>query len=345
MAIDYLLKLKGYVGGWSFDADFVDWKLSQNKDKEVHVLIDSLGGDVGTALSICNAFRNHGNVTVHFAGLNASAATIASLGAKKICIDENAMYLVHKVSTLVASWASMNADQLAAYIENLDKEKKNLEKFDLNIASMYAAKCKKEKTDLLALMKEGGWLTAAEAKEWGFVDEISIVENAKEPKLTAAMAASLTANGIPLPSIEIEPESSKWFSAFLSKLSSIFDRKSAAEVTKYVTNITDNIMKKVFTNIGKLLNVQEFTADDGKITVTDEQMQAIENEIARLNTENSQLKADLATRDEQIDALKKKPAEDTHQINNNGGGAAPEENPFTDFVNTAREAAELSNLV
>ena len=169
--------------------DFVDYKLSQNKDKEVHVLIDSLGGDVGTALSICNAFRNHGNVTVHFAGLNASAATIASLGAKKICIDENAMYLVHKVSTLVASWASMNADQLAAYIENLDKEKKNLEKFDLNIASMYAAKCKKEKTDLLALMKEGGWLTAAEAKEWGFVDEISIVENAKEPKLTAAMAA------------------------------------------------------------------------------------------------------------------------------------------------------------
>lgn len=83
MAIDYLLKLKGYVGGWSFDADFVDYKLSQNKDKEVHVLIDSLGGDVGTALSICNAFRNHGNVTVHFAGLNASAATIASLGAKK----------------------------------------------------------------------------------------------------------------------------------------------------------------------------------------------------------------------------------------------------------------------
>ena len=73
----YNLHLKGYVGGWDFDSDYVDYVLNKNTDKEVSVLIDSLGGQFNTALSISSAFRRHGNVHVHFVGMNASAATIA----------------------------------------------------------------------------------------------------------------------------------------------------------------------------------------------------------------------------------------------------------------------------
>lgn len=73
----------GYVGGYDFDRSYVDYILGQNKDKEVNVLIDSLGSSLATALSIASAFRNHGYVNVHFVGMNASAATIASLGASK----------------------------------------------------------------------------------------------------------------------------------------------------------------------------------------------------------------------------------------------------------------------
>lgn len=336
--MNYLLKLKGYVGGYAFDADYVDYRLSQNKDKEVHILIDSLGGDVGAALSIAKCFRDHGNVTVHFSGLNASAATIASLGAKHIAIDSNAMYLVHKVSTLVASWASMNADQLSAYIENLDKEKKNLEKFDLNVASMYAAKCKKKKEALLSLMKEGAWLTAEEALEWGFVDEIATIENAQEPKLSASMAASLTAEGLPLPPVEMEQDGSRGFADFFGRLAALFASK------KQKINTIPSIMKKVYTNICKLLNQQEFTADDGKITVTDVQMQSIEDEMARLQNENAQLTADLADRDAQLAELRKKPAEETRQVNGNGGGA-PSESPLKEYADNARQAEELYNLI
>lgn len=42
----YNLHLKGYVGGWDFDSDYVDFVLNKNTDKEVAVLIDSLGGQV-----------------------------------------------------------------------------------------------------------------------------------------------------------------------------------------------------------------------------------------------------------------------------------------------------------
>lgn len=95
---NYNLHLKGYVGGWDFDSDYVDFVLGKNADSEVHVLIDSLGGSLATALSIVAAFRNHGNVHVHYVGMNASAATIASLCAKHVSIDSSAMYLVHKCS-------------------------------------------------------------------------------------------------------------------------------------------------------------------------------------------------------------------------------------------------------
>lgn len=64
----YNIQLKGYVGGWDFDRSDVDAVLSENDGKQVNVLIDSLGGSLATGLSISAAFRNHGNVNVHFMG-------------------------------------------------------------------------------------------------------------------------------------------------------------------------------------------------------------------------------------------------------------------------------------
>ncbi|MCH5220270.1 MAG: hypothetical protein J1F20_06825 [Muribaculaceae bacterium] len=94
----YNLHLKGYVGGADFNRNAVDNILAKSSGKQVNVLIDSLGGSLATGLSISAAFKNHGNVSAHFAVLNASAATIASLGASHISIDAGAMYLAHQCS-------------------------------------------------------------------------------------------------------------------------------------------------------------------------------------------------------------------------------------------------------
>ena len=103
----YNISLKGYVGGYDFDRNTVDSVLAKNDGKEVNVLIDSLGGSLATGLSISAAFKNHGNVNVHFVGLNASAATIASLGAAHISINAGAMYLVHQCSMAFFEWGSL----------------------------------------------------------------------------------------------------------------------------------------------------------------------------------------------------------------------------------------------
>src|SRR5574344_2311578 len=145
----YNLHLKGFVGGADFDRNYVDYVLAKNAGKDVNVLIDSLGGNLATALSIAAAFKNHGKVSVHFVGMNASAATIASLGARHISIDANAMYLVHKCSSSFFEWGSLNADQFADLISSCEKIKADLDKLDLNIASMCSGKCKKSPKSLL----------------------------------------------------------------------------------------------------------------------------------------------------------------------------------------------------
>ena len=204
---EYHLHLKGYVGGYDFDRNYVDYVLAQRKDKSVHVLIDSLGGSLATAISIASAFKNHGDVTVHFVGMNASAATIASLGAKHISIDASAMYLVHKCSAEFFEWGNLNADQLATVRDNCEAAIRDLNKLDNNVASMYAAKCSKPQADLLDLMREGGWLTAQEAKEWGFVDEITDLQEPK-PVLTDAVASAMAAAGMPIPNVPTDSQPS-----------------------------------------------------------------------------------------------------------------------------------------
>ena len=92
----YDISLKGYVGGLDFYRSKVDKELTVNEGREINVLIDSLGGSLATSLSISVAVKNHGKVNVHFVGLNASAATITSLGAAHISIDAVTMYLDHK---------------------------------------------------------------------------------------------------------------------------------------------------------------------------------------------------------------------------------------------------------
>ena len=134
----YQISLKGYVGGYDFDRATVDKELAKNEGKQVNVLIDSLGGSLATGLSISAAFKHHGNVNVHFVGLNASAATIASLGAAHISIDAGAMYLVHKCSMALFSalqsafgdneWGSLNSAQFATLIADCEKIKADLER-------------------------------------------------------------------------------------------------------------------------------------------------------------------------------------------------------------------------
>lgn len=201
MPRNYHIFLKGEVGSrWSgnFTSDMVNWILDKHKDSEVHVLVNSLGGYTHEGLSISSLFKIHGNVHVHFIGQSASAATIAAMGAKRISIDADAMFLVHRCAGVVFEWDYMNAEQIDEFIAKLEKQKQEQSTIDNVVANLYSKRCKKSQEDLLQLMSKDTWLTAQEALEWGFVDEITDDADDKEP-LSDSTAAAMSSAGIPLP--------------------------------------------------------------------------------------------------------------------------------------------------
>lgn len=332
----YNISLKGYVGGSDFDRSKVDKTLAENDGKQVNVLIDSLGGSLATGLSISAAFRNHGNVNVHFVGLNASAATIASLGAAHISIDAGAMYLVHQCSMAFFEWGSLNADQFATLIADCEKIKADLDKLDLNCAQLYAARCKRKTEDLLALMKAGGWLTAKEALDWGFVDEITDLADEQAPKLTDALASAMANAGMPIPNIPLaETDRDGLFGKFLTALGSLF---------KPSTNPISSAMIKTYTFLSAILADKPLTVKDGSATISAEQLDCIESAFAekdRLCNEQKQTIADLQAK------LAKTPAEPSKQVvedNKLGGEPAPK-NDVEQFVDTYNSARALYNEV
>ena len=352
----YQLHLKGYVGSWDFDSDYVDYVLSNNEGKEVSVLIDSPGGQLNTALSISSAFKRHGNVHAHFVGMNASAATIASMGAKRITMDHSAMYLVHQCALPFCKIGSLNADDMSALMSGLLQAKTDLEKMDANVAAMYATRCKKEPKALLALMKQGGWLTAQEALDWGFVDELTEYEDEAAPVLTASMAADFTAYGIPLPNIPNCPNAPKadeanFFQRMAQAFASVF--KPQDNVQKQINHQPNTTpMNKVYKQICKFLAVENFAVNDDKISLTTEQMdnlecsmQANKDMIAELSLkvkqtedENKQLIEANKSLQAQLEA---KPAEGTTNVVETQKQSEAEPTAFELFVNTTNSAQEL----
>jgi ATP-dependent protease ClpP protease subunit len=322
MAIKYNLHLKGYVGDWDFDPDYVDYILSKYEDEEVNVLIDSLGGSLKSALTISSAFKNHGNVHVHFVGMNASAATIASMGAKHISIDASAMYLVHKCSMVFFQWEALNADQLQQVIEEYKQNRTDMEKFDLNIAQIYAGKCKKATKDLLELMKVGGWLTAQEALDWGFVDEITDNADDVPPQMTNAIASAMANAGMPIPDIPVVDEKESAFSKFIASIAALFKSKSH----NFMADLSSQ-------NPAQQAPEQSPTAAEQP----DEPQNAANADdfatrLSNLEAENANLKA-------QIDALTKNPNDNSIQVVE----SAASNN--ADFNNRLKRASDLFKAI
>ena len=332
----YQLHLKGFVGGYDFDRNYVDYVLTRYEGKPVNVLIDSLGGSLATALSIASAFKRHGDVTVHFVGMNASAATVASLGAKHISMDASAMYLVHKCSAEFFEWGHLNADQLAQLVDQCEATIRDLNKLDGNIAQMYASKCSKPQDKLLDLMKEGGWLTAKEAREWGFIDEITDLGETK-PVLTDAVASAMAAAGIPIPNVPAADKETA-FARFLAAISSLFKPKSEDDSVNH-TEITKTqaLMNQFLPLLGKVLNIEGFAVGENGCSLTLEQLKSVEASLSAKDQRIAELADELA-------AVKQSPGDTSTAVINEGKQDTPQpQDEVESFAQACSSAQQLYN--
>ena len=320
----YNINIDDYIGRWGYSKQYIRNQLAGLKGKPVNVRISSLGGSVEHGLDIRQQFLDHGEVTAYLYGLVASSATIAALGAKKVCISKYCMFLVHKVSNWVDAWGQMNADQIQELIDDLKENKLQNDKFDLVLAQMYANKCNKQIDEILDTLKAGRWLTAQEALEYGFVDEI--IEDAKEDKVNlASFTDKLNVLGFPaLPQMDNkEDKESGWFQRIMEKL----DAFSPLLKSENSTHLINLIMKKDYQKVNAILNVEGLEFDkDGKVTLTEAQVKALNEKVDALEKEASDKQAEVDALTKQVDNLKKADGDETKK--NEGGEGEEVEDIF-----------------
>ena len=324
--MDYQLIIDDYIGDWwsGTDKQSIRQKLASYKGKHVDVKISSLGGSLDDGLDIRQQFLDHGDVTAFLHGFVASAATVIAMGAKKIVMGKYALFLVHQCSNYVFEWGQMNATELQELIDRLQKNKEDNEKIDMVLAAMYASRCKNHtQEELLDLLKESKWLTAQEALDWGFVDEILDADE-EAPELTNAIAKKFNAAGLPLTGLEIQPERGGLLQSIFDSLKAIKDMISPKDKLATCNEDTSTIivnMEKEFKTVASVLKVDTLASQDGSVTLTADQMQAIEDRLNALESQHTDDANTIAERDntitdleQQVKNLQAAPADETSEV-------------------------------
>lgn len=318
--MDYIIDINTEIGPWGSSKSYVSDKLKTAKKDAVFVRINSLGGSVDHALSIASLLEQHGSVVCDFYGLNASAATLLSLTAKKVRIHEDALYLIHKPLVFILSWENMNEDDLDAYIQTLDSTKKALEVVTLTMAKMYMRRSGKSLKDILSLMKEERWLTAAEAVSWGFCDEI------------IRGKAAFTASYSPLGGLPSLPRGYSLDVGHSSLFSRLFGNSKNMNKEK--------ISIKNYASLSDVLALSELdggvTANSVELSVS--QLQVLDDALDNLSSELEKTKTELGAVQDKLDAALASPGDCTSDVSKESDipSSADEESLFA-AVQAARD--------
>lgn len=158
------------IGMWGVTAkQFISDLKALGDVKDITVSINSPGGSVFDGLTIYNALRASGaNVTVKVMGIAASIASIIAMAGKKIVMPENSFMMIHNPLNVIYG----NADDMREMADILDKVGSSL-------VATYVARTGKSEEEVKALMDAETYMTAAEAKELGFADEVIPAVEAK----------------------------------------------------------------------------------------------------------------------------------------------------------------------
>ena len=161
------LILYGSIGSDEYWDDISDKAFKQDIEnlgdvENITLHINSPGGSVFSAVAIANTLKNHkAKITANIDGLAASAATIITSACDIVKMPKNALFMVHNPIT----FAYGNNQDMQKTLEMLNKVKNS-------IIETYLNKAKTDKETLSELMDNETWMSAEEAKEYGFIDEI-----------------------------------------------------------------------------------------------------------------------------------------------------------------------------
>lgn len=305
------IEMNGTLDSYGYQRSNIKYYLSKHAGKAVTLVVNSYGGDVNQALAIAKLLADHGNVMVEFVGFNASAVTFMAFGAAKIQMHEDAFWLGHRCSGFIDVYGSKNAEDLEEIIRELEREKKNQEAVDMMIAGQYLTRCSpkgKSLKDVLELMEQERWLPASEALEWGFVDELLPSAGKRKGVDAGQVLENCAALHLPAPDLGgyqgSDVKTDGTLSRILDGAKSILGMKQktspAGDAEPNINNQTPKpIMNKTFVSVMALLALEALEENDGKVVLTVDQLQTLENALAECTSLRAEQKATV----EALDAI------------------------------------------
>ena len=318
-----IIDIDGYIGSGGYSSGYVKNALRDAGTDDVEVHINSLGGDVAHAIAIKDMLKAHGNVTAYYSGMSASSATIISLGAKSVKMSKDSFYLVHKPMMYVDAWGALNEDELKDLISKLDAQLENTQKITLQMAGMYSEKTGKPVKEMLDLMKREAWLSADEAKDFGFVDEItdpvSVTNYAEDMKLVALIAGNDlppvprakradTGSGSAVDDLakRINDAGESW----LAKLKDFFNSNTKPPEKKMSKSLVLASLCAALaieaietTDEGAFLNQEQLNSIEAKLKTLQDEKTANDAALAAVNAQRADLEAALASANTALDEL------------------------------------------
>ena len=144
------------------DAAWVVDRVNHASD-DITVRINSLGGLVFDGFAIFNALKQSARrVTVHIDGVAGSIASIIAMAGDEIIMAENAVMMIHKPSDGTYGVAT----ELRSTADRLDM-------LQAQLVNIYAQRTGMSADELNPLLDAETWLTAAEALDLKFIDQIA----------------------------------------------------------------------------------------------------------------------------------------------------------------------------
>ena len=261
----YDIDIDGYISADAYSKDYVKQILASKANKAVTMRISSQGGSLMHGLAMSDRIGEHGNVEVSMYGFNASAATVATLKAKSVKMASNSFYLIHKIMNPVMVMEMMNADEMRALVDEILANADENDKLDKVLAQMYCDKTGKTLAEILAMMKTGGWLTAQEAKDMGFVDEVF---KSSDKVNMSSMESKLNVFGLPTHGLN---------------QSNLF------------TNQTSYQMKKQFDKVNTVIGVAQLESSEDGVFLNETQIEALDTAIVEAENSVTAITADRDT--------------------------------------------------
>ncbi|MGT2753235.1 head maturation protease, ClpP-related [Streptococcus porcinus] len=137
---------------------------------DIVIEVNSCGGLVTVGSEMYTALRNYkGKITAEVTGMAASAASFAIMGADKIVMSPTAQMMIHKA---LLNSVSGNSD-------DFDRASEALKASDKAIINAYMSKTGLSEEELMNLMAKETYMSAQDAVDKGFADEIMSFEEYK----------------------------------------------------------------------------------------------------------------------------------------------------------------------